>query len=90
MEPRPEGLVPYRRTAEFTETTVPAGLLRDHKLAAGTWGVIHVISGHLRYVVPSRQENIVLSPELDGVIEPETLHAVAPEGPVRFYVEFWH
>ena len=89
MEQLPDGLAPYKRTPEFTETTAPAGLLKDHKLAAGVWGVIHVISGRLRYVIPSRREDVVLSPGLDGIVVPETPHHVAPEGSVRFYVEFW-
>jgi tellurite resistance-related uncharacterized protein len=39
-----------RTTPTFTEDTVPAGLLADHQLAAGVWGVLEVLSGHLRFV----------------------------------------
>jgi tellurite resistance-related uncharacterized protein len=36
--PLPDGLVLDRTTDEFDEHTVPAGLLRDHRVAAGVWG----------------------------------------------------
>lgn len=89
MNQLPDGLHAYRRTPTFTEQTVPAGLLKDHEIKAGTWGVIHVASGELRYVVPSLGEDTVLSPEKDGIVLPETLHHVVPIGAVSFYVEFW-
>jgi tellurite resistance-related uncharacterized protein len=38
----PEGLQPYKRTATFTEATVPAALLNDHSTKEGAWGLIHV------------------------------------------------
>ncbi len=89
MQPLPDGLTPYKQTPEFTESTVPAGLLRDHKLSPDVWGVIHVVSGRLRYVIPSTQEDLVLEPGLNGVVMPDTAHHIASVGPVRFYVEFW-
>jgi tellurite resistance-related uncharacterized protein len=42
---------PYKRTATFTETTIPAGLLGDHSTKEGTWGLIRLEEGALRYVV---------------------------------------
>lgn len=89
MERLPDGLSPYRRTPVFTESTVPAGLLKDHKTKSGVWGVIHVTSGRLRYVVPSCRGDLVLSPEKNGIVVPEIPHHVVPIGPVSFYVEFW-
>jgi tellurite resistance-related uncharacterized protein len=83
----------YARTAEFTETTVPAGLLRAHTTKAGAWGLIHVLEGRLAYRItdPRRPASqTVLSPdEAPGVVEPTILHEVEPLGPVRFYVEFF-
>jgi tellurite resistance-related uncharacterized protein len=89
----PPGATPYSRTGDFTEATVPAGLLRDHTTKAGVWGLIHVLEGRLAYAVtdPRRPASeIVLTPEgAPGVVEPTVLHKVAPLGAVRFYVEFW-
>lgn len=88
----PAQVRPYSRTAEFTETTVPPALLRDHTTKVGTWGMIHVLSGELVYRItdPRRAKSeVLLTPEAaPGVVEPTILHAVEPRGPVRFYVEF--
>ncbi len=89
MTELPEGLTAYKRTPSFSETTVPAGLLKNHATKAGVWGLIHVETGRLRYVVPSRDEDRVLDRANRGVVTPEVLHRVEPLGPVRFYVEFW-
>ncbi|EXS68751.1 MULTISPECIES: DUF1971 domain-containing protein [unclassified Sphingobium] len=89
----PDGLAVYRRTAEFTSETIPAALLRDHNTKPGTWGLVHVTEGALRYRVtdPRRQpgERLLASGGPPGVVEPTILHHVLPVGPVRFYVEFW-
>ena len=89
MNALPEGLRAYRRTPVFTETTVPAGLLKDHRTKPGVWGVIHVVSGRLRYTIPSRKENVTLSPARPGIVEQDVAHHVTPLGAVSFYVEFW-
>lgn len=88
----PADVTPYARTAEFTETTVPAGLLRSHTTKAGAWGLIHVLEGRLAYRItdPRRAAlETILSPGGEpGVVEPTVLHEVQPLGLVRFYVEF--
>lgn len=89
----PPDLRPYARTSEFTESTVPAGLLRAHTTKAGSWGLIHVLEGRLAYRItdPRRPASeVVLTADGEpGVVEPTVLHEVEPRGPVRFYVEFW-
>ncbi len=89
MKTLPEGVASYSRTPEFTEKTVPSKLLRDHSTKSGVWGVIRVLSGTLRYTIPSRQEEVVLSPDQCGIVEPDVLHHVTPLGSVVFYVEFY-
>lgn len=88
----PETARPYRRTDDFTEATVPAGLLKAHTTKTGTWALIHVLEGQLAYriVDPRRAASeTILTPEAaPGVVEPTILHEVQPLGPVRFYVEF--
>lgn len=89
----PDGLDVYRRTDMFSETSVPPGLLRDHNTKAGTWGLIQVAEGRLRYRItdPCRPAaERILSPETPpGIVEPTILHHVEPLGPVRFQVEFY-
>ncbi|WP_337186358.1 DUF1971 domain-containing protein [Phenylobacterium sp.] len=83
---------PYRRTDVFTESTVPAGLLKAHTTKAGAWALIHVLEGRLAYriVDPRRpaSETTLTPGTPPGVVEPTILHEVEPLGPVRFYVEF--
>lgn len=88
----PADAKPYKRTAVFTEATVPQGLLRAHSTKDGAWGLIHVLEGALVYRItdPRRPPSeTVLTPAAEpGVVEPTILHEVAPQGAVRFYVEF--
>jgi tellurite resistance-related uncharacterized protein len=85
----PESVHAYRRTSEFSETTVPDALRKAHTTKAGVWGRICVIEGSLVYrILEPEIEEILLVPGSDGVVEPEVRHEVATHGPVRFYVEF--
>jgi tellurite resistance-related uncharacterized protein len=88
----PQEARPYHRTAEFTEATVPAGLLKAHTTKAGVWGLIHVLEGRLAYrIVDPRvpaAERILTPQDAPGVVEPTILHQVEPIGAVRFFVEF--
>lgn len=89
MKSLPADVEAYKRTAEFTEETVPAGLLRRHTTKAGTWGRICVLSGRLRYrILEPEVEVIELDASREGVVEPEVPHEVEPVGGVRFFVEF--
>lgn len=88
----PPGAQPYKRTPEFTEETISAGLLKAHATKDGVWGRICVTSGELVYAVTDdrrRARELVLSPGDDGIVEPTILHHVRATGPVVFFVEFW-
>lgn len=84
----PQGFVAYKQTPEFTEATVPAGLLQDHSTKAGVWACIQVLEGRLRYRIPALGLDTVLDAAHPGTVLPEVLHSVAPEGRVRFFVAF--
>ena len=90
MKELPESVSAYKRTPTFTEDSVPKGLLKAHQTKVGTWGKIVVLEGHLAYKIlePDVKEER-LSIERFGVVEPEILHEVQPEGAVKFYVEFY-
>ncbi len=79
----------YKRTIDFTSSSIPKALTANHSTKPGVWGLIHVLEGQLRYVVeaPLAAESLVV-PGRPGVIVPEVLHRVIPEGQVRFFVEF--
>jgi tellurite resistance-related uncharacterized protein len=83
----PLGATEYKRTATFTEETLPAALRADHRTKAGTWAHIVVESGELAYHVRGRVHHLV-SGRL-GLVEPEVPHHVTPVGSVRVHVEFY-
>jgi tellurite resistance-related uncharacterized protein len=85
----PTSILAYKRTPEFTERTVPAGLLRSHQTKDGVWGKIVVLEGSLLYrILEPAVEEILLSPDRHGVVEPTVRHEVVPSSGVRFFVEF--
>jgi tellurite methyltransferase len=86
----PAGYVAYRRTAEFTESTVPQALLSRHTTKAGIWAQIHVLEGSLRYrlLEPFNEEQL-LEPGSVALVPPGVEHDVRPVGAVRFFVEFY-
>lgn len=89
MKSLPPDVRVYKRTSDFSETTVPAGLTRRHSTRPGVWGRIRVLEGSLRYrILEPEVEEQLLTPERDGIVEPAVHHEVVPEGPVRFFVEF--
>lgn len=89
MRALPTDVEAYDRTREFTESTVPAGLLRDHRTKPGVWGRITVLEGSLRYrILEPETEEHLLDPDRPGIVEPGVTHEVELVGPVRFYVEF--
>ncbi len=89
MRTIPHSAQPYQRTPEFSETSVPKGLLRDHSTKADVWGRICVLEGRLEYTIQVEPvETHILTVNREGVVEPGVWHSVKPLGPVRFYVEF--
>lgn len=80
----------YRRTPEFTEDTVPAGLTKSHRTKVGVWGRIVVLEGELLYRIHASPKGVFrLDPGNPGVIEPGVEHEVEPKEHVRFFVEFY-
>ncbi|MDI7862718.1 DUF1971 domain-containing protein [Rhizobiaceae bacterium n13] len=80
---------PYKMTAEFSDSTIPAPLLSTHSLKAGTWGVIRIRLGAVRYLEQDKALAVVLNPENPGVIAPETPHYLELIGPVALKIEFY-
>ena len=88
MKRLPETVTPFRRTESFTRSTVPNGLLKDHRTKEGVWGLIQVEVGALEYSIGAN-EVYVLTPGKNGVVEPTAPHRVKPLGEVLFFVEFY-
>ncbi|TFW13455.1 DUF1971 domain-containing protein [Duganella callida] len=91
MKTIPADAVHYRSSPVFTQDTVPAALQRAHTTAAGVWGRIAILEGSLLYRITDARaaaEEILLTPEQPGVVEPQIEHEVRLVGPVRFQVDF--
>lgn len=91
MKTLPAEVSHYKSTPVFTQDTVPAALQRSHTTAAGTWGRITVLEGSLLYRITDARvpaEELLLTPQQSGVVEPGIEHEVALVGPVRFQVDF--
>jgi tellurite methyltransferase len=86
----PEGLRWVRRSPIWDERTMPAGLRRAHRVAAGTWGRIVVQGGRLRFGAATTPTiDVELEAGSTQAIPPEVLHEVEPLGAVRCSVEFF-
>jgi tellurite methyltransferase len=86
----PEGHAPYQRTPQFTESSIPSGLLRHHKTKPGVWARVVVERGKLEfYEGDEHAPRQIATPSQPCVILPEVEHRVAPVGEVAFTVEFW-
>ena len=85
----PAGYTAYKRTPDFDQSSIPNALRKDHSTKPGVWGVIHVLAGRLQYIVePPLASERILDPGVLGIVVPEVLHRVIPDGEVRFFVEF--
>lgn len=80
---------PYKSTPVFDETTLPAGLRREHRTKAGVWGVIRVLEGRLRYEVLEPASEAILDPDHPGLVLPDQPHFVEPLGAMRMRVDFY-
>lgn len=84
----PDDAAAYRTTAEFDETTLPAGLRRDHTTAVGVWGRAEVLAGRLRFVMPALAVDRELAAGDAAIIPPGLPHHVEPVETVRMRVVF--
>ena len=86
----PDDLKLMRTTAEFDQDSVPAGLLRDHQVAPGVWGLLVVREGSVGFRFEDEPENLrMILPGSPQPIPPQRKHRVVLEGPCRFVVEFY-
>mmetsp|Transcript_10238 Transcript_10238/g.12953 ORF Transcript_10238/g.12953 Transcript_10238/m.12953 type:complete len:151 (-) Transcript_10238:173-625(-) len=93
MKSLPSTVVKYSQVPKegfFTANKIPKGLLKEHSTKKGTWGVIKVNTGKLRYIInePTPAE-YVIDRYSCGIIEPGVKHEVAAlTDDLEFVVEF--
>jgi len=85
----PPGLEAYGRSPDFTPDALPARLRSAHSTKAGTWGLLHVLEGRVRYQLEPPYEGACSAGAGETVvIEPEVPHHVEFVEDGRFFVEF--
>ncbi len=86
----PAGFVAYGRSPDFLSDKLPAKLQSAHSTKAGTWGLLHLLEGKLRYCLEAPHDGErILNAGDTVVIEPEVPHRVEFLAPGRMFVEFY-
>ena len=85
----PDGLVLDRTTPVFDNHTVPAGLLRAHRVADNVWGRLVVHTGRVTFVFDDEPDQPISVAAGETVaIPPARQHHLALDEPATFVVEF--
>jgi tellurite resistance-related uncharacterized protein len=85
----PQGLEHVRTTDVFDNTTVPAGLLRAHRVADGVWGRLVVQAGVVTFVFDDEPDRPITVTAGESVaIPPARQHHVELTEPAAFAIEF--
>lgn len=86
----PHNAEAYGRSPDFTFDNLPDKLRSAHSTKAGTWGLLHVLEGKIRFELePPKTGTREAVPSETIVIEPEVLHHVELLEPGRFFIEFY-
>lgn len=80
---------PYKVTAEWDETTLPAAIRGRHNTKAGVWGLLRVLEGRVSLVFEDPARRVEVTPDQPAEIPPEQWHHVELGGPARMRVEFF-
>jgi tellurite resistance-related uncharacterized protein len=83
----PEGLVSLRLLGPFDQDSLPAGLLRAHRVGSGTWGLLTVHKGEIALALPENTPETILSTGQVQAIPPEVPHRVILRGPVEITID---
>lgn len=82
----PDGLVPGRRTPDFTASSVPPALLHDHRTTV--WARLEVAAGTVDFI-EGDGDRVTAGPERAIVIVPNRAHRVVPSPDAVFAVQFF-
>lgn len=86
----PNGLEHVRTTDTFDNSTVPAGLLRAHRVADSVWGRLIVHTGTVTFVFEDEPDQPITVDAGGAVaIPPARQHHVELDQPASFAVEFY-
>ena len=85
----PPGLVPAGSSLNFTRETIPDALQREHTLAPGRWGVLHVLEGNILFVDLTTGDKRLAGAPDTIVIHPGVPHEVVVPGPLTCRIDFF-
>ena len=86
----PDGLEHVRTTDTFDNDTVPAGLLRAHRVADGVWGRLVVHTGVVTFVFDDEPGHPIIVGAGGAVaIPPARQHHIELDDLATFAVEFY-
>ena len=80
---------PFRRSADFSEATIPEQLLRPQSTDQGTWLVVRVGSGAIGYRDLDRGMKSVVDHERPQMVPPGTRYQFELIGPFEIRFEFF-
>jgi len=85
----PLGLVAYRTIGPFDQVSLPGGLRAEHRLKDGTWGVLDLAEGSLRFVWDDEKggsDQLVAPARF--IVPPQVPHHVEGEGAFALTIAF--
>ena len=88
--PLPAAARPYSTIGPFDAASLPKGLRAEHSLKPGTWGLLELTQGALRFVWNDEQGGAdeIIAPA-QFIVPPETLHHVEGAGPFDLTITFY-
>ncbi|MGH9303108.1 MAG: DUF3565 domain-containing protein [Acidimicrobiales bacterium] len=84
----PEGLSLVRTAGPFDSSSLPPGLRRSHRTAAGIWAVLSVLYGEIRLQMGERPE-LLLAKGASQAIPPGVVHSVTLGAVASVSLELW-
>lgn len=85
----PDNVRLVRTSQEWSDETLPPGLLRRHRLAETTWGLLRVLDGRLAFSMACTPPiEIELGAGASQAIPPSIPHQIGLIGPVRCAIDF--
>ena len=87
----PDGVGCYRTLGPWTESEIPAGLLKQHQLKAGSWGELSVLSGSIEFCWDDETgaNPINLQKGQRHIIPPTIMHHLQITGDVVLDLHFY-
>jgi tellurite resistance-related uncharacterized protein len=80
---------PYKATPVFDQDTLPEAIRSAHNTKVGVWGLPHAHEVAARLVSHEPPREVRVTPDNPAQIDPEAVHHVELDGPVRMQVEFF-